>query len=105
MADTNERRRSGNPIANLQKDLRKRGQAQMQQFMGKMMQNPDLMKSAGQAMALLSQVNQVRAKGVKPLNEVLKEVDKAVERLDKKVDQMTQRVTELSARLDAKPQA
>lgn len=105
MADTNERRRSGNPIANLQKDLRKRGQAQMQQFMGKMMQNPDLMKSAGQAMALLSQVNQVRAKGVKPLNELLKEVDKAVERLDKKVDQMTQRVNELSAKLDAKPQA
>ncbi len=96
-----EQKKSSSPIASLRRDLRKRGQAQMQQFMGKMMQNPELMKSAGQAMALLSQVNQVRAKGVKPLDEVLKDIDRSVEKLDKKLDQMAQRVSDLSAKIDA----
>ncbi len=96
-----EQRKSSSPIASLRRDLRKRGQAQMQQFMGKMMQNPELMKSAGQAMALLSQVNQVRAKGVKPLDEVLKDIDRSVEKLDKKLDQMAQRVVDLTAKIDA----
>ncbi len=96
-----ESRKPSNPIASLRRDLRKRGQAQMQQFMGKMMQNPELMKSAGQAMALLSQVNQVRAKGVKPLNEILKEVDRSIDKLEKKLDQMAQRVNDLSAKVEA----
>lgn len=106
MSETRSSRRPSSPIANLQRELRKRGQAQMQQMMGKMMQNPELMKSAGQAMALLSQVNQARAKGVKPLNEVFADIDRAIDRLDKKVDQMTARLNDLAAKADklaAKP--
>ncbi len=80
-------------------DLRKRGERQMQQLMQRMMSNPDFMKAAGSAMTLLSRINEVRSKGVKPLDEMLKEIDRQVERLQKKANSIASRVSEIEAKM------
>lgn len=92
-------RRRGGALSGIRKDLRKRGEQQMKEMMNKMMTNPEFMKAAGSAMTLLSRVNQVRAKGVKPLDEVLKDLDKQVERLQKKANSLGVRIDEMEAAL------
>jgi len=92
-----ERRRGG--LGGLRKDLRKRGEKQMQQFMSKMMADPSFMKAAGSAMTLLSKINEARSKGVKPLDEVLHELDRQVERLQKKTSSMGTRLSEIETKI------
>ena len=94
---SNNRNRGG--ISGLRNDLRKRGEKQMKEMMNKMMTNPEFMKAAGSAMTLLSRVNQVRAKGVKPLDEVLADLDKQVERLQKKANSLGVRLDEIEQTL------
>lgn len=94
---SDERRRSG--LGGLRKDLRKRGEKQMQQFMSKMMADPAFMKAAGSAMTLLSKINEARSKGVKPLTEVIHELDRQVERLQKKASSMGTRLSEIETKL------
>lgn len=83
----------------LRKNLRRRGEKQMKDMMNKMMTNPEFMKAAGSAMTLLSRVNQARSKGVKPLDEVLADLDKQVERLQKKANSLGVRLDEIESSL------
>ena len=99
MSEDNGRRRSRGALSGFRRDLRKRGEKQMKDMMNKMMTNPEFMKAAGSAMTLLSRVNQVRAKGVKPLDEVLAELDKQVERLQKKANSLGVRIGEMETSL------
>lgn len=94
-----EKRSNRGPLSGLRRDLRKRSEKQVQQFMSKMMSDPDMMKAAGNAMTLMSRVNEARSKGFKPLDDLVKDVDRQIARLQKKAESMSARLDELEKKL------
>ncbi len=82
-------------IEEIKADLKKRGEAKITEMMSSLMGNQDFLKTAGQVMKLMSEVQAVKAKGPQPLNQVMVTLDKEIEKINKRIGKLDKKLEKL----------